>query len=357
MHVRILSFGGGVQTTALAIINALVKARREGRKASVPASLRGLIARADDLDICADEIVFADVADGQADEEWPGESPATHAAIEHLNEWLSSYGLGITTVSAGHLFRWAWDHRLIPVTYGGQRGNGRRQCTHKFKIVPIQRYLRPRCVPPEVESRFRQWVGRAVITARREVEDTPRQLSLFGEAKPKERRIPLLDRWRPNWRELAWRELGFGDGWGLTTQLGISVDEIERVKPAREWWVRNRHPLVELGLRRSDCVSVITAVGLPVPPRSACEFCPLQPFSRWRELAERRPQVFRRAAELEARCNERRAALGKYPIYLTSTGRPLSQAVGEDGTGRRMMLPGLGDLAVTAAECEGYCFV
>lgn len=58
--------------------------------------------------------------------------------------------------------------------------------------------------------------------------------------------------------------------------LGISVDEMERAKPGidpRAPYQRRVYPLLDLGLRRSDCHQIIADAGLPIPERSACWFC------------------------------------------------------------------------------------
>ncbi len=36
--------------------------------------------------------------------------------------------------------------------------------------------------------------------------------------------------------------------------IGISLDEIQRVKPSREPWIKNVHPLVDAGITRQDCL-------------------------------------------------------------------------------------------------------
>jgi hypothetical protein len=118
--------------------------------------------------------------------------------------------------------------------------------------------------------------------------------------------------------------------------LGISMDEMERARSADDSgfaFYRLAYPLLELRLYRDGCEAVIQRAGLPVPPKSACWFCPLRPLAGWRELRRRRPDLFARAAELEAGLNERRVALGllRDPVYLTRRLRPLPLAVADDG--------------------------
>ena len=61
---------------------------------------------------------------------------------------------------------------------------------------------------------------------------------------------------------------------GHIAQLGIHLDEIHRVKDARNKKDINRHPGVDLGLTRQDCINIVKESGLPVLPKSGCVGCP-----------------------------------------------------------------------------------
>lgn len=116
--------------------------------------------------------------------------------------------------------------------------------------------------------------------------------------------------------------------------VGISLDEIERATNRRSQpFEEIVYPLLDMRLRRHDCVSIIRAEGLPVPPKSACWFCPMQRPSQWQEKRRSRPELFARACDLEAQLVARRAGLGRDPAYLTRFGVPLAGAVppGQDG--------------------------
>jgi hypothetical protein len=113
-----------------------------------------------------------------------------------------------------------------------------------------------------------------------------------------------------------------------TVGIGISVDEIQRANTRRqEPYERVVYPLLDLGLRRADCHRVITAAGLPVPHKSACWFCPYHRPSTWADMRRDEPDLFDRSCRLEALLIERRAALGKDPVYLTRYGKPLARAI------------------------------
>lgn len=122
--------------------------------------------------------------------------------------------------------------------------------------------------------------------------------------------------------------------WGATSArpasvgIGISLDEIQRANRRRsEPHEQIAYPLLDLGLRRVDCMKIIADAGLPVPPKSACWFCPLKSLKGWAELRRDRPQLFEKAATLESVLISRRKHLGKDPVFLTRTGRPLQDAI------------------------------
>lgn len=86
---------------------------------------------------------------------------------------------------------------------------------------------------------------------------------------------------------------------GVTAWIGMSMDEIERMKPSREPWVVNRWPLIEMGMTRQDCLDWMGKNGYPRPPRSACVYCPFHSDVEWNRLKTEEPQEFERAVQFE----------------------------------------------------------
>jgi 3'-phosphoadenosine 5'-phosphosulfate sulfotransferase (PAPS reductase)/FAD synthetase len=108
--------------------------------------------------------------------------------------------------------------------------------------------------------------------------------------------------------------------------IGISTDEPGRVGSEvdhRTQYQLRRYPLYEAGLSRADCQRVIQAAGLPLPPRSACWFCPFHSAEEWRRLARREPALFEKACRLEDKMHARGEALGRGEFYFTRYGVPL----------------------------------
>lgn len=137
-----------------------------------------------------------------------------------------------------------------------------------------------------------------------------------------------------------------------TVCIGISTDEITRVSNKRQGnYEKPVYPLIDLGLSRMDCIGVIADAGLPVPPKSACYFCPFTRPSQWAEMRRDEPEMFFKAADLEDLMNERRVRTGVRPLYLTRFGAPLREAIPE----AQDMLPGFEMPGGDGCD-SGYCW-
>ncbi|MEV1069260.1 phosphoadenosine phosphosulfate reductase [Streptomyces sp. NPDC050263] len=116
-----------------------------------------------------------------------------------------------------------------------------------------------------------------------------------------------------------------------TVGIGISLDEIHRANRRRkEPYEEIEYPLLDLGLRRSDCEHIIAEAGLPVPPKSACFFCPFRTVEAWKQQRRNEPELFAKSVQLEAVLNVRREAIGRDAAYLTRFGLPLADAIPAD---------------------------
>jgi PP-loop superfamily ATP-utilizing enzyme len=134
--------------------------------------------------------------------------------------------------------------------------------------------------------------------------------------------------------------------------IGISTDEITRLSNKRQNnYERPVYPLIELGLSRNDCLGVIRDAGLEVPPKSACYFCPFTRPNQWAEMRRDQPELFWKAAELEALMNERRERTGVRPLYLSRFAKPLPEAIPE----AQEMLPLL-EMAGGDGCDSGHCW-
>lgn len=72
----------------------------------------------------------------------------------------------------------------------------------------------------------------------------------------------------------------------ITTVIGISWDEVQRIKDPLFSWIRNEYPLVDNRIRREDCLNWNTEHGYPPPPRSSCIGCPFHDNAEWRRIRD-----------------------------------------------------------------------
>jgi hypothetical protein len=128
----------------------------------------------------------------------------------------------------------------------------------------------------------------------------------------------------------------------VTIWIGISLDEVSRMKPSKENWITNRWPLIEKRISRQDCLRWMERNGFPRPPRSACVFCPYKSNAEWRETREDREQM-RVIRDVEAMLMPR----GEYLHRSKRLIDEVDLSTDEDR----------GQLSLFNNECEGMCGV
>ena len=148
----------------------------------------------------------------------------------------------------------------------------------------------------------------------------------------------------------------------VTQWIGISADEIERINWQGPNWTAKRFPFVErawprepgeLWMHRADCLAWMERHGYPLPPRSACTFCPYRSNREWRNLRDNSPDGWREAVEIDRMIRDMPdsevAGLrlgGK--LYVHRDLVPLEEADIDRDIDERQ-----GNL--WSAECEGMC--
>lgn len=138
----------------------------------------------------------------------------------------------------------------------------------------------------------------------------------------------------------------------VTQWIGISYDEMQRMKLPREPWTQHRWPLVELKMRRSHCIEWMRKNGYPEPPRSACYYCPFHDDAEWRRLRNEDPEHFAKALafdkEYRKRWNENRGGM-RFEVFLHRACKPLDQIDFDSPEDKGQQTFDF------AAECEGMC--
>lgn len=122
--------------------------------------------------------------------------------------------------------------------------------------------------------------------------------------------------------------------------LGMSVDEIQRVKPSSVGWITNRHPLIELSMRRSDCETYLSSIGVTAA-KSACVFCPYRSDASWRTVRDS-PEDWAKAVAYDESIRHARPG---YLSFVHKSWKPLAEAV----------LSKENDLGLFDDECDGVC--
>ena len=139
----------------------------------------------------------------------------------------------------------------------------------------------------------------------------------------------------------------------VTQWLGISLDEIQRMKVSMEKWLYMRHPLIDMKMTRQDCFDWMKKNGYPEPPRSACKYCPFHSNAEWRRLKampEEWAEIVQFEKDLQAAAlqNEGPAKMRGVP-YLHSSWMPIDEVDFKDYDNQLSFS--------FQDECEGMCGV
>lgn len=237
-----------------------------------------------------DAAIFADTG-------WEPQSVYRH--LEWLEAAALRYGLPVYRVTAGSLRAAALNRAAFPSgsqstripaytrDQAGKIGMLPRQCTRDYKIRPIRRKIR----------------------------------ELLGRAPTK----GCVEQW-----------------------IGISREEIWRMKESGVAWQVNRYPLIfDRPMRRENCLAWLKQHGFPEPPKSACIGCPYRSDREWRAIRDV-PADWEDAVEVDERLREAQGLRGA--VYLHRSGVPLPMVDLESAEEK-------GQLSLWNQECEGYCGV
>lgn len=66
--------------------------------------------------------------------------------------------------------------------------------------------------------------------------------------------------------------------------MGISTDEIQRVKPSGVSYIENIFPMIDYEMSRFDCLNWFTKNEMPLPPKSSCIICPYHSNAMWKDM-------------------------------------------------------------------------
>lgn len=157
-------------------------------------------------------------------------------------------------------------------------------------------------------------------------------------------------KWKADVMARYYRSLGYGPKNPIRTWLGISLDEVGRMKPSSTEWQELYHPLIwDMRMRREHCRELVEQAGLPSPPKSSCWMCPYRRNSQWRRLRDAYPLDFERACLLDEEIRDKDKMGG---VWLHDSRVPLRMADLSDPDPKMSSLFG----EVTGCD-SGYCWV
>jgi len=187
----------------------------------------------------ADHAVFAD----------PGaEHPDTYQLLQSILKWKTlNDGIPIHVVKKS-LYNDLLSQKnstgqrfaSIPAFSGNKTGMLRRQCTKEYKIDPVIKKIR----------------------------------DLHG-LKPN-KHMPKTQVW-----------------------LGISMDEIQRMKVSQLPRVDYHYPLIENRMSRGDCIRILQNHSFNNVPKSACFFCPYHSDKGWKNWKDNHSDIWDKIVEID----------------------------------------------------------
>lgn len=140
----------------------------------------------------------------------------------------------------------------------------------------------------------------------------------------------------------------------ITQWIGISWDEMQRMRESGHPWTQHRWPLIEMRMTRAMCLEWLKQNGYPEPPRSACYYCPFHSDKEWRNLRDNDPEFFKKAVDFD---KEIRGVYKKgdptmlMEVYLHNSCKPLDEIDFDSDEQKGQMTWDF------QAECEGMCGV
>jgi hypothetical protein len=106
---------------------------------------------------------------------------------------------------------------------------------------------------------------------------------------------------------------------GVVMWIGMSLDEMGRLKDSSVDWVENYWPLCyDVKMTRAECRDLIERAGLPPSIKSRCKMCPHQDDNEWLEV-QSEPEEWAEAAALDEQIYQSHGA------RLHKSGKPLSE--------------------------------
>ncbi|HEX9502840.1 MAG TPA: hypothetical protein VF974_00775 [Patescibacteria group bacterium] len=101
--------------------------------------------------------------------------------------------------------------------------------------------------------------------------------------------------------------------------MGMSIDEIQRLKHSSVQWIENYWPLCfDVKMTRGECAQLVKDYGLPEPIKSRCKMCPHQSDNEWIEV-QNEPDEWKEAIKIDEQI------YASHQVRLHKSGKPLPE--------------------------------
>ena len=125
--------------------------------------------------------------------------------------------------------------------------------------------------------------------------------------------------------------------------LGITLDEASRMKESQMYNITYKYPLIDLRLRRSDCINFFKKNNFPIPMKSSCIFCPYHSDKFWKDLKKEGNGVWDLAVKVDYSIRDSSQRGVRDKLFLHKSCLPLDEVQFAD------------QQELWDEECEGYC--
>ena len=130
--------------------------------------------------------------------------------------------------------------------------------------------------------------------------------------------------------------------------LGISTDEIQRVKKSGLYNIEYFYPLIYNNMSRLDCINFFKKNNFPIPDKSGCVFCPFTNNKSWIKMKKNKPKDFQVAINADnalRNIGKKIKNCSHIKYYIHPSLKPLEDIEFEDNQ------MGMFD----EFDCEGHC--
>lgn len=275
-------------------------------------------------------------------------STHTHTHIEVKHPLTVAYGGGLNSVA----LMLEWRRRKMPkpdlilfADTGGEKPE--TYAYNRFFSEQLKSMDYPELITVANDGMYKTLENNALLT-----KTLPSLAYGWKSCSDKYKKRPqekYIKHWEP--AKAAWKA-----GSKVTKLIGIDAGEVRRATMTEDDHYVYHYPLVVWDIDRQGCIDIITAAGLPLPPKSSCFFCPAMKKPEILELAEKNPELFARAVAMErnaAATNTTTKGLGRrfsWEQFVES--KRLSLPLVEDKT-----VPEIADTACMCYDGDASCNV